>query len=82
MARNQRSRDKRQLWYREQAPRKKQFEGTVYYGSEGNKTVVARGSLSQCVPSQEAESSDPSHDQLPNADTIAYTSKILLKGPR
>ena len=24
----------------------------------------------------------PSHDQLPNADTIAYTSKILLKEPR
>jgi hypothetical protein len=23
---------------------------------------------------------DPSHNQLPNADTIAYTSKILLKG--
>ena len=22
-----------------------------------------------------------SHNQLPNADTIAYTSKILLKGP-
>jgi hypothetical protein len=22
---------------------------------------------------------DPSHNQLPNADTIAYTSKILLK---
>ena len=29
-----------------------------------------------------AISRDPSHDQLPNADTIAYTSKILLKGPR
>jgi hypothetical protein len=25
---------------------------------------------------------DPSHNQLPNADTIAYTNKILLKGPR
>jgi hypothetical protein len=24
---------------------------------------------------------DPSHNQLPNADTIAYTNKILLKGP-
>ena len=24
---------------------------------------------------------DPSHNQLPNADTIAYSSKILLKGP-
>ena len=23
----------------------------------------------------------PSHNQPPNADTIAYTSKILLKGP-
>jgi hypothetical protein len=28
-----------------------------------------------------AISGDPSHNQLPNADTIAYTSKILLKGP-
>ena len=27
-------------------------------------------------------SGDPSHNQLPNADTIAYTSKISLKGPR
>jgi hypothetical protein len=27
------------------------------------------------------ESRDPPHNQLPNADTIAYTSKILLKGP-
>jgi hypothetical protein len=25
---------------------------------------------------------NPSHNQLPNADTIAYTNKILLKGPR
>jgi hypothetical protein len=24
---------------------------------------------------------DSSHNQPPNADTIAYTSKILLKGP-
>jgi hypothetical protein len=24
---------------------------------------------------------DPSHNQPPNADTIAYTSKILLKDP-
>jgi hypothetical protein len=29
-----------------------------------------------------AISGDPSHNQPPNADTIAYTSKILLKGPR
>jgi hypothetical protein len=29
-----------------------------------------------------AISRDPSHNQLPNADIIAYTSKILLKGPR
>jgi hypothetical protein len=27
-----------------------------------------------------AISGDPSHNQLPNADTTAYTSKILLKG--
>jgi hypothetical protein len=24
---------------------------------------------------------DPSHNQPPNPDTIAYASKILLKGP-
>jgi hypothetical protein len=29
-----------------------------------------------------AISGDPSHNQPPNTDTIAYTSKILLKGPR
>jgi hypothetical protein len=29
-----------------------------------------------------AISRDPPHNQLPNADTIAYTSKILLKRPR
>ena len=29
-----------------------------------------------------ATSGDPSHNQPPNADTIAHTSKILLKGPR
>ena len=28
-----------------------------------------------------AISRDPSHNQLPNADTIAYTSKIMLNGP-
>jgi hypothetical protein len=28
-----------------------------------------------------AISRDPSHNQSPNADSIAYTSKILLKGP-
>jgi hypothetical protein len=28
-----------------------------------------------------AISRDPFHNQLPNADTIVYTSKILLKGP-
>jgi hypothetical protein len=28
-----------------------------------------------------AISRDPSHNQPPNDDTIAYTSKILLKGP-
>jgi hypothetical protein len=26
-------------------------------------------------------SGNPSHNQLPNTDTIAYTRKILLKGP-
>ena len=29
-----------------------------------------------------ATSRDPPHNQHPNADTIAYTSEILSKGPR
>uniref|UniRef100_A0A0E9QAB2 Uncharacterized protein n=1 Tax=Anguilla anguilla TaxID=7936 RepID=A0A0E9QAB2_ANGAN len=29
-----------------------------------------------------AISGDPPHNQHPNADIIAYTSKILSKGPR
>ena len=33
-------------------------------------------------PSRDCHTQDPSHNQPPNADTIAYTSKILLKGPR
>jgi hypothetical protein len=33
-------------------------------------------------PSRDCHTWDPSHNQPPNADTIAYTSKILLKGPR
>jgi hypothetical protein len=32
-------------------------------------------------PSRDSIPGDPSHNQPPNADTIAYTSKILLKGP-
>jgi hypothetical protein len=32
--------------------------------------------LRHCVWTTEV--GDPSHNQLPNADTIAYTSKILL----
>jgi hypothetical protein len=28
-----------------------------------------------------AATGDPSHNQPPNADTIVYTIKILLKGP-
>jgi hypothetical protein len=35
------------------------------------KGVVSLISFSACL----------SHNQLPNTDTIAYTSKILLKGP-
>ena len=34
------------------------------------------------APSRDCHTWDPSHNQPPNADTIAYTSKILLKGPR
>jgi hypothetical protein len=31
--------------------------------------------------SRDCPTRDPSHNQPPNADTIAYASKILLKGP-
>jgi hypothetical protein len=33
------------------------------------------------APSRDCHTQDPSHNQPPNANTIAYTSKILLKGP-
>ena len=33
-------------------------------------------------PPTDWERIDPPHNQHPNADTIAYTSKILSKGPR
>jgi hypothetical protein len=34
-----------------------------------------------CLSGWTAPPGDPSHDQLPKADTIAYASKILLTGP-
>ena len=55
----------------------------------GNKTPMEGvtetkfGALSKRMDHLEpAISGDPSYSQLLNADTIAYTSKILLKGPR
>jgi hypothetical protein len=50
--------------------------------------MVPRDKTSHTLPCVSQElcfslyNGDPSHNQLPNADTIAYTSKILLKGPR
>ena len=32
-------------------------------------------------PSRDCHTQDPSHNQPPNANTIAHTSKMLLKGP-
>jgi hypothetical protein len=32
-------------------------------------------------PSRDCQTRESSHNQPPNADTIAYASKILLKGP-
>jgi hypothetical protein len=54
----------------------------------GNKTPMERATETvwSCDERMDhletAISGDPSHNQLPNADTIAHTSKILLKGPR
>jgi hypothetical protein len=51
----------------------------------GNKTPmegVTETKFGAVTKGWTAISGDPSHNQLPNADTIAYTSKILLKGPR
>jgi hypothetical protein len=52
----------------------------------GNKTPMEGGKVWSCDERMDhletAISGDPSHNQLPNTDTIAYTSKILLKGPR
>ena len=45
---------------------------------------LQRQSLELCQkdgPSRDCHTWGPSHNQPPNADTIAYTSKILLKGP-
>ena len=54
----------------------------------GNKTLMEEVTETKVWSSDEkmdhletAISGDPSHNQLPNADTIAYTSKIMLKGP-
>ena len=55
----------------------------------GNKTPMERdtetqfGAETKRMDHLETDiSGDPSHNQLPNAETIALTSKILLKGPR
>ena len=53
----------------------------------GNKTTMSyRNKIWSCDEMMDylviAICRDPSHNQLPNADTIAHTSKILLKGPR
>jgi hypothetical protein len=43
--------------------------------TETNFGAEKKGHLETAIPR------DPSHNQHPNTDTIAYTSKILLKGP-
>ena len=43
--------------------------------------ILRRGKVST-LQSSFFLSFNPPHNQLPNADTIAYTSKILSKGPR
>jgi hypothetical protein len=55
----------------------------------GNKTPMEGVTETKCGAETErmdhletAISMDPSHNQPPNGDTIAYTSKSLLKGPR
>jgi hypothetical protein len=46
----------------------------------GNK-IPMEGVTETKFGAETAPPRDPSHNQPPNADTIAYTSKILLKGP-
>jgi hypothetical protein len=60
---------------------------TLPFFKIGNKTPV-EGVTEQSLELREKMdhlettiSGDPSHNQPPNTDTIAYTSKILLKGP-
>ena len=52
----------------------------------GNKTPMEGDKVWSCDKRMDhletAISRDSPHNQLPNTDTIAYTSKILLKGPR
>jgi hypothetical protein len=45
-------------------------------------TETMFGAVTKDGPSRDCHIGDPSHNQLPNADTIAHSSKILLKGPR
>jgi hypothetical protein len=43
--------------------------------------ILRRGKDERMVHLETATPGDPSHNQPPSADTIAYTSKILLKRP-
>jgi hypothetical protein len=45
-------------------------------------TETKFGAVQKDGPSRDSISRDPPHNQHPNTDSIAYTSKILLKGPR
>ena len=47
----------------------------------GNKTPMEGVTGTKFGAEMKGWTGDPSHNQPPNADTIAYTSKILLKGP-
>jgi hypothetical protein len=61
--------------------------GTSFLPRIGNKismegvAVTKSGAKMKGWTIQTAPPGVPSHNQPPNADTIAYTSKILLKGP-
>jgi hypothetical protein len=53
----------------------------IYIYIIGNGVFTSRNTCLKIDHLETAIPGDPSHKQPTNADTIAYTSKILLKGP-
>jgi hypothetical protein len=60
--------------------------GYMYYGKRRGVLLILKSQTPSTIilfPThpETGPPGDPSHNQPPNTDTIAYASKILLKGP-